>query len=73
MSADCPPHSSFVLTFAPASTSSRAEATLPVRATTISGVSPSALLRFASAPASSNASMSGVAPRTAASDNACAP
>ena len=70
---DCPPHSSFALMSAPAATSSSAALTLSVRATTISGVSPSGFAALASAPASSNAAMIGVEACTAASESAEAP
>src|SRR5688572_8226771 len=71
--ADWPPHFSLALTSARASSSNRAAATLPLRATAISGVSPSGFVVFGSAPALSSASMTGAEPMMAASASADVP
>ncbi len=67
ISADWPPKSSLALTSARASSRSFAASTLPLRATAISGVSPSGFFVLGSAPALSNASMIGAEPMIAAS------
>ena len=73
ISADCPPKVSLALTSAPASTSSFAASTLPLRAAAISGVSPSGFVKLGSAPALSSASMIGAEPMMAASASADVP
>src|SRR5687768_5383116 len=67
INAVCWPKVSRALTSAPASMSSRAASTRPLRAAAISGVSPSGFLKLASAPAFSSRSMIGADPRMAAS------
>ena len=73
ISAVCPPKLSLALMSAPASSSRFAASTLPLRATAISGVSPSGFLVLGSAPALSSASMIGAEPMIAASVIAVVP
>ena len=73
ISGDWPPQCSFAFTSAPALTSTFAASRRPVRATSISAVSPSELAPSTAAPAASSAAMIGVSPAIAASDSANAP
>jgi hypothetical protein len=73
ISAVCPPQASCAPTFAPFFSSSFAASTFPVRATTISGVWPSALVASAGAPASSSSRITSRWPVTAASISGVAP